>query len=178
MQLLRNQCNRYQGSRNLDFYQMTPEVVTDIRAVLGEGPSWDAENQMLYWVDIISGLVHIHNPANLTDRTIPLQKYVSSVVPRKAGGYRGHFTARVLFRRSREREARSDLRGGRNGYSGQPVQRWQVRSRGAVLGGDDGHGGTRAQGSALLARKKRAAPKSTSLECRSPTVSVGVPTIR
>ena len=63
-----------------------PEVVTDIRAVLGEGPSWDARNAVLYWVDIIGGKVHVHNPTDRSDRTIPVQKYVSAVVPRKSGG--------------------------------------------------------------------------------------------
>ena len=65
---------------------MQPEPVTDTRAVLGEGPSWDAENQVLYWVDIVSGLVHIHTPDNPSEKTILVRKFVSSVVPRKAGG--------------------------------------------------------------------------------------------
>ncbi len=63
-----------------------PEPVSDTRAVLGEGPSWDAENQVLYWVDIISGLVHIHTPGSPSEKTLQVRKFVSSVVPRKSGG--------------------------------------------------------------------------------------------
>jgi sugar lactone lactonase YvrE len=49
---------------------MNPEVVTDVKAVLGEGPSWDSQNQVLYWVDIINGLILIHKPDNPADKSI------------------------------------------------------------------------------------------------------------
>ena len=177
MQLLRNQCNRYQGSRNLDFYQMTPEVVTDIRAVLGEGPSWDAENQMLYWVDIISGLVHIHNPANLTDRTIPLQKYVSSVVPRKAGGIavtlqHGYYSVDLASGKLEaiSEEVETDIPGTGSTMAsaiprgGSGRGRWTWRNAGPR--------------ERSTCSKETGRSEKYSLECRSPTVSVGVPTIR
>lgn len=77
---------------------MDPEVASDIRAALGEGPSWDARNGILYWVDIQQGLIHAHNPGNPSDKTIAdLGERVSCVVPRKNGGLaltmqHGYFT--------------------------------------------------------------------------------------
>lgn len=57
------------------------ELVLDARAVLGEGPSWDARKQVLYWVDVIGKKVHIYNPATNTDREISTGQYVGAVVP-------------------------------------------------------------------------------------------------
>lgn len=57
------------------------ELVLDARAVLGEGPSWDARKQVLYWVDIIGRKVHVYNPATNTDREIPTGQLVGAVVP-------------------------------------------------------------------------------------------------
>lgn len=57
------------------------ELVLDARAVLGEGPSWDARKQVLYWVDIIGRKVHIYDPATNTDREIPTGQLVGAVVP-------------------------------------------------------------------------------------------------
>jgi sugar lactone lactonase YvrE len=66
---------------------MDPEVASDVRAQLGEGPTWDASNGVLYWVDIQRGLIHAHRPGNSSDQTIVnLGERVSSVVPRKSGG--------------------------------------------------------------------------------------------
>jgi sugar lactone lactonase YvrE len=33
---------------------MTTELITDAKALLGEGPSWDARTQTLYWLDILN----------------------------------------------------------------------------------------------------------------------------
>jgi sugar lactone lactonase YvrE len=63
-----------------------PELVVDAKAVLGEGPSWDEEKQLLYWVDIPSQIVHIYNPASNTHKTINTGQYVSTIVPRNSGG--------------------------------------------------------------------------------------------
>src|SRR5438067_1836585 len=40
-----------------------PDVAFDGRAVLGEGPVWDAGQQRLVWLDILPGLVHRFDPA-------------------------------------------------------------------------------------------------------------------
>lgn len=61
-------------------------MVLDAKAELGEGPSWDGKNGVLYWVDIPRGLVHIFEPAKSSDKSIRAGEYVSCVVPRKSGG--------------------------------------------------------------------------------------------
>lgn len=62
------------------------ELVVDAKATLGEGPSWDAVNKVLYWVDIIEHKLHIHNPITKDNRTIHIGKFIGAVVPRKRGG--------------------------------------------------------------------------------------------
>lgn len=62
------------------------ELVVDAKASLGEGPCWDAEHQLLYWVDILEKKVHIYDPAQKADRTIDVPEYVGAVVPKKSGG--------------------------------------------------------------------------------------------
>jgi len=64
----------------------TPELVLDARAVVGEGPCWDARRQLLYWVDILSHELHIYDPATSTDRAINVGQYVGAVVTRAGGG--------------------------------------------------------------------------------------------
>jgi len=65
---------------------MNLEIATNIRAELGEGPSWDAEKGILYWVDIYSGIIYSHTPNEPNDQVIARAKDVSCVVPRKNGG--------------------------------------------------------------------------------------------
>lgn len=57
---------------------MRPEIVLDARAELGEGPSWDSKNAVLYWVDILRGLVHVFEPPRFRDTAVHASKYVSS----------------------------------------------------------------------------------------------------
>ena len=45
------------------------ELVLDARAQLGEGAIWDAERQVLYWVDIAGHKLHEFNPATKSNRT-------------------------------------------------------------------------------------------------------------
>lgn len=65
---------------------MEPEVASSIRAELGEGPSWDAEKGILYWVDIKQGLIFSHILGISDDDIVATAKNVSCVVPRKNGG--------------------------------------------------------------------------------------------
>jgi sugar lactone lactonase YvrE len=61
---------------------MDAEIVIDAKAELGEGPSWDGNKGVLYWVDISQGLVHIYEPkGHNIDRTVSAGKNVSCVVP-------------------------------------------------------------------------------------------------
>lgn len=62
------------------------ELVVDAKATLGEGPSWDAEKQCLYWVDIEERKVHIYDPRQNADRTIDVPQRVGAVAPRQSGG--------------------------------------------------------------------------------------------
>ncbi len=64
----------------------TAELVLDARAYLGEGPVWDSARHVLWWVDILAGLVHAFDPATSVDRTIPVGEAVGAVAPRAAGG--------------------------------------------------------------------------------------------
>jgi len=65
---------------------VTVDCVSDARAMLGEGPSWDAATGLLFWVDIIGGAIHLHDPLLQRDRVITLGEFVSAVVPRQGGG--------------------------------------------------------------------------------------------
>jgi sugar lactone lactonase YvrE len=64
----------------------SPEWILDAKATLGEGAIWDANHQVLYWIDIIESQVHIYDPAADKDRTIQLDQMVGTVVPRQSGG--------------------------------------------------------------------------------------------
>ena len=64
----------------------TVELVLDARSVLGEGAIWDEEKQVLYWVDIDPGLVHVYDPATRKNRTLQVGQPVGTVVPRASGG--------------------------------------------------------------------------------------------
>lgn len=60
------------------------ELVLDAKATLGEGPCWDAEKQLLYWVDIKEKKVNIFNPASGENREIQLDQNIGTIVPRNA----------------------------------------------------------------------------------------------
>ena len=40
------------------------ELLIESSSPLGEGPIWDPKRQVLWWVDILEGLVHCHDPAS------------------------------------------------------------------------------------------------------------------
>ena len=66
-----------------------PEILVDQKAVTGEGPSWDAEHKVLYWVDIPRATIYVYNPATGQNQGIDLSKDFSSVgavVACKSGG--------------------------------------------------------------------------------------------
>ncbi|WNB90768.1 SMP-30/gluconolactonase/LRE family protein [Bacillus sp. NEB1478] len=62
------------------------QLVVDAKATLGEGPCWDRENQLLYWVDIQNKKVCIHNPNTNDNKEIQLDQLVGAAVLRKSGG--------------------------------------------------------------------------------------------
>ena len=63
-----------------------PELVVDARATLGEGPVWDADRGLLWWVDILGGLVHVFDPATGLDEAIEIGQAVGAVALRQDGG--------------------------------------------------------------------------------------------
>jgi sugar lactone lactonase YvrE len=62
------------------------ELEYDAKAKLGEGPCWDARNNLLYWVDIERFELHVYNPATKTDRAINVGQHIGAAVVRQAGG--------------------------------------------------------------------------------------------
>ncbi|PKO05804.1 MAG: SMP-30/gluconolaconase/LRE domain protein [Chloroflexi bacterium HGW-Chloroflexi-3] len=66
-----------------------PEILVDQKALTGEGPSWDAQHEVLYWVDIPRATIYVYNPATRQNQGIDLGKDFSSigaVVACKSGG--------------------------------------------------------------------------------------------
>jgi sugar lactone lactonase YvrE len=53
---------------------------------LGEGPHWDPDAQVLWFVDIIGQAVHRYNPTTRDDVCFVVDDFVSTVVPRARGG--------------------------------------------------------------------------------------------
>ncbi len=68
-------------------------VRTDVRvafphaAFLGEGPTWSATTQKLYWVDILAPSIQVSDPATGHTRTIRMPELVGAIVPRRQGGF-------------------------------------------------------------------------------------------
>jgi sugar lactone lactonase YvrE len=62
-----------------------PELVADVHATVGEGPSWDDVRCRLLWVDILGGCVHIFDPPTGRDAMIPLNRPVSAAIPASDG---------------------------------------------------------------------------------------------
>lgn len=65
--------------------QATLELVADARAALGEGPTWDAERGVLWWVDITAGRVHRFDPRTGEDATIEVGSPVGAVALSRDG---------------------------------------------------------------------------------------------
>jgi len=55
------------------------EVAVESSAVLGEGPVWDDGRDLLAWVDILSGVVHLSDTDGGTDREIAMGTMVSAI---------------------------------------------------------------------------------------------------
>ena len=62
------------------------ECVLDCRAELGEGPVWDPEACVLYWVNIKDHEIHCFDPATGSDRLWKTPADVGSLALRRAGG--------------------------------------------------------------------------------------------
>jgi sugar lactone lactonase YvrE len=56
-------------------------------ALLGEGPSWDARSQVLSWVDVLSGTVHVSDAQGRPVAEHHLPGHVGAALPSAAGGW-------------------------------------------------------------------------------------------
>ena len=60
-------------------------LVVDAHANLGEGPVWDTERRILWWVDILGGIVHSFDPGTGRDESIEIGQTVGAVALRHDG---------------------------------------------------------------------------------------------
>jgi sugar lactone lactonase YvrE len=65
---------------------MTPELILDAQAVLGEGPRWHAGEARLYWVDIGRNALHRFDPETGADEERIFDQPVGCFAFRRAGG--------------------------------------------------------------------------------------------
>ncbi|BBJ27402.1 SMP-30/gluconolactonase/LRE family protein [Athalassotoga saccharophila] len=70
-------------NRNIVNYKA--ELALKVDSILTEGPSWDEDKEVLYWVDIEGKKVHIFNPQKKVDKEIAVDQYVGAAVPTKSG---------------------------------------------------------------------------------------------
>lgn len=62
------------------------ELILNLKSTLGEGPSWDNEKKLLYWIDILEKKIHIFEPKSKSNRTIELNQNIGAAVPKKSSG--------------------------------------------------------------------------------------------
>lgn len=65
---------------------MTPELILDAQAILGEGPRWHDAEARLYWVDIGRNELHRFDPATGADERRAFDQPVGCFAFRRAGG--------------------------------------------------------------------------------------------
>ena len=65
-----------------------PEIdcVVATRSEIGESPFWDVLDGILWWVDILPGLIHRYDPETGENQTVEFGEPVGSVAPRSSGG--------------------------------------------------------------------------------------------
>lgn len=61
------------------------ELVLDAKAQIAEGPFWDQEKQLLYWVDILGKTINLYNPAAAKNELIQLDKMIGALIPAENG---------------------------------------------------------------------------------------------
>jgi sugar lactone lactonase YvrE len=62
------------------------ECVVDSASLLGEATYWDAQAQVLWWIDIWGPLIHCFDPATGEDRTWVAPEYLGTLSVRANGG--------------------------------------------------------------------------------------------
>ncbi len=61
------------------------DLIIDARAQIAEGPFWDQEKQLLYWVDILEKTINIYNPVVGKNEIIQLEKMIGALIPAENG---------------------------------------------------------------------------------------------
>ncbi|ALS26677.1 SMP-30/gluconolaconase/LRE domain-containing protein [Paenibacillus sp. 32O-W] len=62
------------------------ELLTDVRATLGEGPVWDEERGAIVWVDILEKRIWEYRPADADLTSYQLDQYVGAAALTESGG--------------------------------------------------------------------------------------------
>ena len=62
------------------------ELLIDAHALVGEGPIWDADANLLWWVDIMSSELYAYDPQTGENRAWNVGQHVGTVVQRASGG--------------------------------------------------------------------------------------------
>lgn len=62
------------------------KIVHSQPADLAEGPCWDVDGKLLYWVDIPAGKIHILNLETQVEQIIAIRQQVGAIALRKSGG--------------------------------------------------------------------------------------------
>ena len=65
---------------------MEPKILLNLHCHLAEGPLWDQQNQILWWVNIMAGELHRTNPANNSHKTYNIGRSLGTVGLRQSGG--------------------------------------------------------------------------------------------
>ena len=62
------------------------ELLIDAHALVGEGPIWDADANLLWWVDIMASELYAYDPQSDENRKWDAGQHVGTVVQRASGG--------------------------------------------------------------------------------------------
>jgi sugar lactone lactonase YvrE len=62
-----------------------PQLILDAQADLGEGPAWDSTRNLLYWVDIRAGRLHVYNPHSGEDLAYETGQLLGCVASARSG---------------------------------------------------------------------------------------------
>jgi sugar lactone lactonase YvrE len=65
---------------------MRAEIVVDQRGMLGEGPLWDPDRQVLWWIDAKNHKVFRYDPSDGSNTEFDVGQQVGTVVLREKGG--------------------------------------------------------------------------------------------
>lgn len=72
---------------NTPFLNNPPEIVLQHTCLLGEGPVWDANNNIISWIDLLNGIIHEYDTQKQSHRMIELGDIVGAVALTKKGNY-------------------------------------------------------------------------------------------